>query len=120
MSVLYPSEWPRDPRGRAVPLCCWSCMGRLDADRPAVQWMGPEGELVTLHPGCVLNWMHHLTGDQREAELATGDPPHWHARAARAALEPVYRAERERGLTLPLRAFKGEPSLLDSANREGD
>jgi hypothetical protein len=113
VSVLYPSEWPIDGRGRRCPLVCWSCQGRLDTTRPAVQWLGPEGELVTLHPACVRDWMHHLAGDEREALLATGDPPHWHQRAARAALEPVYRREREQGTTLPLRSFKGEPSLPD-------
>jgi hypothetical protein len=113
LSVLYPSEWPRDGRGHAVPLCCWSCQGRLDPERPCVEWAGPEGERVTLHPRCVVDWTHHLAGDQREAELATGEPVHWHQRAARAALEPVYRAERERGVTLPLRSFKGEATLLD-------
>src|SRR5687767_1116535 len=113
VSVLYSECWPRDPRGRPVPLICWSCCGRLDPARPAVEWAGPEGERVTLHPRCVLDWAAHLLGDQREAELATGEPVHWHQRAARAALEPVYRAERAKGTPLPLRAFKGAPSLLD-------
>jgi hypothetical protein len=85
-----------------------------------VEWAGADGEHIVLHRACAAELGAHLIGDAREAELAAGVEAHWHQRAARAALEPVYRAERERGTPLPLRGCKGEPSLLaEEGGRDG-
>lgn len=107
MSVLYPEQWPHDGRGHVVPLACWYCHAPLDATYPAVQWTGGDGDMLTLHHTCIPSLAMHLAGDQRECELAAGTAPHWAARAARAASEPLYREYRAGGTALPLRSYAG-------------
>ena len=110
MSVLYPND--RERREYHELAVCHYCGAPAPAADVAVYWQC-SGTTLLLHTGCARDLGVHLIADSREAQLASGAPRHWHERAARAALEPLYRTERERGVTLPLRAWKGAPSLLD-------
>jgi hypothetical protein len=110
MSILYPNE--RERREYHELGACHYCGEPAPVQDVAVFWQCIGAELL-LHTACARDLGAHLIADSREAQLASGAPHSWHRRAARAALEPLYRREREQGRTLPLRSFKGEGSLLD-------
>jgi hypothetical protein len=109
VSVLYPGD--RERREYLELGACHYCGEPAPVQDVAVYWQCTGTELL-LHTACARDLGAHLIADSREAQLASGAPHSWHQRAARCALEPLYRSERAQGTTLPLRAWKGEPSLL--------